>query len=102
MLKEFFLFTEKKNFVRANHAHKKCSQLFIPVNGSMSFYYKNKEEQGEKILNYKKKEAFLLAPHNWCKIKFKSNNGILMVICDRFYEYNDYIDNYKDFLKIIK
>ena len=31
-----------------------------------------------------------------------TNNSMLMVFCDRDYEYKDYIENYKDFLKIIR
>ena len=53
-------------------------------------------------LNHKKKKGYLLKPKTWCKIKFIKNNSILMVFCNREYEYNDYIDNYKDFLNIIK
>ena len=36
------------------------------------------------------------------KIKFKTNNCILMVFCDREYEFEDYIEDYKNFLKIVK
>ena len=59
--------------------------------------------QKKKIkINYKKKQGLLLKPKTWCKIKFLSNHSILMVFCDREYEYNDYIENYSEFLKIIK
>ena len=47
-------------------------------------------------------KGLLLKPKTWCKIKFESNHSILMVFCDREYEYNDYIENYIEFLKIIK
>ena len=61
-----------------------------------------------KILNVKllliieKKKGIQINPKTWCKIKFKTNNSILMVFCDREYEYHDYIENYNQFLKIIK
>ena len=52
--------------------------------------------------NYLKKQGFLLKPKTWCKIKFNTDNSILMVFCDREYEYDDYIGRYNDFLKIVK
>ena len=45
--------------------------------------------------------GLLLKPKTWCKISFQTNNSMLMVFCDREYEYKDYIENYEDFLKII-
>ena len=52
-------------------------------------------------IDYKKKRGILLRPKTWCKIKFKTKKCILMVFCDREYEFSDYIENYKDFLKLI-
>tara|TARA_Y100001970_G_C14186965_1_gene833152 strand:- start:1181 stop:1321 length:141 start_codon:yes stop_codon:yes gene_type:complete len=38
----------------------------------------------------------------WCSLKFQNNNSIVMVVCDRKYEYKDYIEKYSDLLKILK
>ena len=101
-VKRFFYIYGSKNYIRADHAHKKCSQLFVPIFGKIELKYINKLEKGKVILDHKNNEAILLKPNNWCTIKFITNNTILMVICDRYYEVNDYIDNYKKFLKSIK
>lgn len=101
-IKRIFYIYGKQNYIRADHAHKKCSQLFIPISGKVRLTYINKRGKSVKILNHKNKEMFLLKPYNWCRIKFISKNVILMVACDRFYEFNDYIENYSDFLKSIK
>ena len=39
-VKRVFFIYEKKNMVRGNHAHKKCSQLFIPVLGEFALEIK--------------------------------------------------------------
>ena len=101
-IKRLFLIYGKKNYIRADHAHKKCSQYFVPLFGKIKLKYINKTKKGTKILDYKRKESFLLKPKNWCKVEFLTNNAILMVVCDRHYEYEDYIENYNDFLKFIK
>ena len=70
--------------------------------GKMEVKYENEFKSFSKILNYKNKKGLLLKPKTWCKIKFKTNNCILMVFCDREYEFEDYIEDYKNFLKIVK
>ena len=102
IVKRIFLIYGNKNFVRGDHAHKKCSQLLVPVSGKIEIACENKKGKFKKILNYKLKEGHLIKPKTWCKIKFLTNNSILMVFCDQEYQFSDYIEKYKDFLKIIK
>ena len=100
--KRIFIIYGNKNFIRGNHAHLKCSQFLVPIYGTMTINYENKNFKRKIKINYKRKQGLLLKPKTWCKIKFESNHSILMVFCDREYEYNDYIENYSEFLKIIK
>ena len=100
--KRIFLIYGKKNFTRGDHAHRKCKQFLVPIMGKMEVKYENEFKSFSKILNYKNKKGLLLKPKTWCKIKFKTNNCILMVFCDREYEFEDYIEDYKNFLEIVK
>ena len=99
--KRIFIIYGNKHFVRGNHAHHKGSQFLVPIYGSIEVEYENKIIKTTKKIDYIKKQGLLLKPKTWCKIKFKTNNSILMVFCDREYEYQDYIEKYNDFLKII-
>ena len=101
-VKRIFIINGKKNFIRGDHAHKKCSQFLFPVLGKIKIECISKKEKKSIILDFKKKEGYLLKPKTWCKIKFLTKNAILMVACDMEYEFNDYIEKYQDFLKIIK
>ena len=100
-VKRIFIIYGKKNSKRADHAHHKCSQYLIPIFGSIDVKYENKKGTFKKKLSFKKREGLLLKPKTWCNIKFNSKNSKLMVLCDREYEYFDYIEYYEDFLKII-
>ena len=91
----------RSNFIRGNHAHHKCSQFLVPIYGSMEVDFEDKKSKTIKKIDFKKKQGLLLKPKTWCKIRFLSNQSILMVFCDREYEYKDYIEKYKDFLKIL-
>ena len=44
-IKRFFILHGKKNSIRGDHAHKKCTQIFIPVSGKIKLevFKKNKE-----------------------------------------------------------
>ena len=94
----FYLFGKKGQY-RGDHAHKKCKQLFISLSGSVSLIMKRNGKEKKINLNVKKKEAILVPNLIWCKLKFLNKNSIVMVACDRKYEFNDYIEKYSDFKK---
>jgi len=99
--KRIFIIHGKKNYIRADHAHYKCSQFLIPLCGSIIVNYENKKSKFKKILSVKKNNCLMLKPKTWCKIKFNSSNSKLMVFCDKEYDPSDYIRNYKKFLTMI-
>ena len=97
--KRVFVICGKKGFVRAKHAHLKCSQYIVPVTGKIELECEDIYKKTKITLNPKNKEGYLLKPITWCKIKFLTNNSVIMVFCDKEYAYSDYINRYKDFLK---
>lgn len=100
--KRIFFIYGKKNFTRGDHAHYRCSQFFVPIFGKIEITYESKNNKQKIILDYKKISGLIIKPKTWCKVKFLTNNSILMVFCDREYEFNDYIETYNLFKKIIK
>ena len=101
-VKRFFYIFGKKNKYRGDHAHKKCKQLFIPISGNISLIVKSKNEEKSIVLNSKKNRCILVSNLVWCRLKFLTNNSIVLVMCDRKYELKDYIEKYSEFKKIIK
>ena len=99
--KRIFIIHGKKNHIRADHAHYKCSQFLITLSGTIIVNYENKKSKFKKILSVKKNNYLMLKPKTWCKIKFNSSNSKLMVFCDKEYDPSDYIRNYKKFLTMI-
>ena len=99
-VKRIFLIYGNKNFIRGKHAHKTCSQFILPIYGKIELTCESKNLKIKKKLDHKKKEAHLLKPLTWCEIKFLTNS-ILMVFCDKEYDYKDYIEKYRDFQKKI-
>ena len=100
--KRVFMIYGNKNFVRVNHAHNKCSQFLITIFGKIKIDYFDKVRKNSVLLNSNKKKGILLKPLTWCKLTFLSKNSIILVFCDREYEYKDYIEKISDFKKILK
>jgi dTDP-4-dehydrorhamnose 3,5-epimerase-like enzyme len=100
--KRIFLIYGKKNFLRGDHAHKKCSQFFLPISGKIELFFTDSNKSKNVILDSKKKKGILLEPLTWCKVTFKTKNAVMMVFCDREYEFNDYIEKYDEFIKMMK
>ena len=82
-LKRFFFIYGRKKFLRADHAHKKCNQILIPISGEMVVEIISKKNLKKKYTLSKKNKKYLKVPkYNWIKIKFKDNDGILLILCD--------------------
>jgi len=96
-IKRIFFLYGKKNSFRGKHAHKKCTQIFIPVSGKFVLQVQTPKKNKKFILNFKSKTAILVPPKYWCIINFLEKNSVLMVACDQKYDSNDYIRNYKDY-----
>ena len=100
-IKRIFFLHGLKNKIRGDHAHKKCSQLFMAVSGKMILniktLYKNKKFLLEKNSRY----AVLVPPKYWCSVKFIKKNSVLMVMNDRHYEFSDYLENFDDYKKYL-
>ena len=54
------------------------------------------------MLNYLSKTAVLVPAKYWCGVKFISKNSILMVACDQYYDFNDYLETFDEYKKYLK
>ena len=99
VFKRIFFLYGKKKYLRADHAHKKCTQIIIPILGKIKVKkYKNNRK---KIFNLSpsNKKALLVPVFTWLNIKFFKDNDCLLTICNYKYDKKEYISNFNDFLK---
>ena len=98
-LKRFFFVYGKKKYLRADHAHKKCSQIIIPVKGTVkitTYYKKNKKIF---FLVTKKNKALFIPVHTWLNIKFYKDNDSILTLCNYHYNKKEYILDFFEFKK---
>ena len=101
LLKRFFTLYGKKKYFRADHAHKKCTQIIIPIRGKVKLLIKSKNYNKIFELTVIKKRAVVIPPFNWVKIFFNNTDDSILILCDYKYDKKEYISEYQNFKKII-
>ena len=77
-VKRIFFINGKKNKIRGEHAHKKCTQFFIPIQGKMTLIIETPNNKKSIILSRLSKTTALVPPKYWCSIKFLEKNSIVI------------------------
>tara|TARA_B100000767_G_scaffold275759_1_gene315166 strand:+ start:9588 stop:9983 length:396 start_codon:yes stop_codon:yes gene_type:complete len=100
-LKRFFFIYGNTKHLRADHAHKRCNQILIPIFGKIKVEITNiKKKSRQYILSLDNKTFLNVPKKNWIKLKFMNKNSILMTLCDYKYDKKEYIQTKKEFFKI--
>ena len=97
-IKNAFVVSAKKNFLRGGHAHKKASQFVVCLEGKIEISITGKLSTATLILTEKKKKLVFIKPNNWVEIKFLTK-GKILVFSTEEYKKNEYINNFKKFQK---
>ena len=100
-IKRIFFLHGLKNKIRGDHAHKKCSQLFMAISGKMILNLKTPFSEKKFLIEKNSKHAILVPPKYWCSVKFVKKNSIIMVMNDRYYKFNDYLETFDDYKKYL-
>ena len=101
-VKRIFIIYGKKNHIRGDHAHKKCSQVFFPIMGKIKINMKYKKTEKSINLSHNSSKALLVPPKIWSSVEFLDNNTVVLVSTDYEYDFKDYIETYKEFVAFEK
>jgi len=101
-VKRIFIIYGKRNYIRGDHAHKKCSQIFFPIMGKIKISMKYKKTEKSINLSQKDPKALLIPPGIWSRVEFLKNNSAVLVLTDYEYDFKDYIETYKEFIAFQK
>ena len=99
-INRFFFIYGNEKYSRADHAHKKCNQILIPITGKIEVEITNKKKTKQKFLLSEKNNKYLIIPkRHWIKLKFKEKKSVLLTICDYKYLKKEYIQSKEEFFK---
>jgi len=100
-IKRIFFLYAKKNKTRGDHAHKKCSQLFMTISGKIRLDIKTPNTKKSILIGKNSRYAILVPPKYWCSVKFLNKNSVLLVMTDRYYEFQDYLETFTEYRKYL-
>ncbi|SUB98676.1 sugar 3,4-ketoisomerase [Proteus penneri] len=93
----YYIFDTKEGISRGFHAHKELQQLAICVRGSCRFIMDDGKNREEIILN-DPNLGLLINPMQWHEMHDFSEDCIVIVLANDYYDENDYIRNYDSFI----
>ncbi|MDD3563422.1 MAG: FdtA/QdtA family cupin domain-containing protein [Candidatus Cloacimonetes bacterium] len=97
----FYIWNTKTSLPRGGHAHKELIQCFIAMHGNCDLIFKN--GNSEQLYHMKDASKCLIAPPGyWLDIANFSADCVLLVIASEYYDEQDYIRNYKEFLEYVQ
>lgn len=97
----YYIFNVAPGARRGFHAHKKLKQVLLCINGSCKILLDDGKEKKTVELN-DPTQGLLLEGTVWREMFDFSADAVLLVFASDYYDENDYIRNYNDFLKYIR
>jgi len=97
----YYMFGTGKGVKRGAHAHKRISQIAIPITGSCTMLLDNGVEKKEVLLNDRTK-GLLLENFIWREMYNFSKDCVLLLLASELYDESEYVRNYNDFLALSK
>jgi hypothetical protein len=97
----FFVFDVPPVEMRGEHAHLQCKQFLIAVRGKINIVVDDGYARDEFILD-KPNMGVYLPPMTWGIQYCYSSDAILLVFASEYYDSDDYIRDYAEFLKLVK
>jgi UDP-2-acetamido-3-amino-2,3-dideoxy-glucuronate N-acetyltransferase len=95
----FLVFNVPSVETRGEHAHRQCKQFLVCVKGSCSVVADDGQSREEFLLD-KPNLGLYLPPMTW-GIQYRySADAVLLVFASEYYEKDDYIRDYAEFMKL--
>lgn len=94
----YYIFNTKEGVRRGFHAHKQLKQLAIVLKGSCRFLLDDGNEKIELCLDNPEQGLFIES-FIWREMYDFSEDCVLLVLADSFYDESDYIRDYQEFIE---
>ncbi len=96
----YYIYGTDTEVTRGKHAHKNLKQLAICVSGSCTFTLDDGQSKESYDLN-SPNHGLLIEGAIWREMSSFSEDCVLMVLADSYYDESDYIRDYDVFLKLL-
>ena len=97
----YYIYDTAEGVIRGRHAHKSLEQVLICVTGSCKVSLDDGKSKEEICLN-KPNEGIYIKNNIWREMYDFSNDAVLVVLASDYYDENDYIRDYNEFIDYIR
>lgn len=97
----YFIYNVPEHSIRGGHRHHSTWQGLICLNGSCQIYVQESEETDYFVTLDSPQKCLLLKPTDWHQMYEFKEGSILLVLANRNYDPNDYIDTPYDEFRVI-
>jgi dTDP-4-dehydrorhamnose 3,5-epimerase-like enzyme len=97
----YCIFGTKEGVARGFHAHRNLKQVVVCVTGSCRFVLDNGKQREEVVLD-KSTIGLLINDLTWREMYDFSPDCVLVVLANGYYNENDYIRDYREFVDRVK
>lgn len=97
----YFIAGMESGAVRGDHAHRTLMQAIFAAHGSFTLCIDDGAEKQEIKMD-NPAQGILLAPHLWTTMRDFSPDCVILVFADDWYDTNEYIRDYEEFLRLTK
>ncbi|MBK8453858.1 MAG: FdtA/QdtA family cupin domain-containing protein [Thiofilum sp.] len=95
----YYIFGTKHGVSRGFHAHRNLKQLAVCVTGSCQFILDNGKQREEITLD-NSTVGLIIEDLTWREMHNFTSDCVLMVLANQYYDENDYIRDYQEFLNV--
>ena len=97
----YYIYDTKTDFIRGKHAHKFLNQLLICVHGKCTVRLDNGKGEVEEFDMSNPEQGLVIGSNLWREMYNFSKDCVLVVLASQYYNEDDYIRNYGDFVKFV-
>ena len=96
----YYIVDTAQGVVRGHHAHKSLEQVLVCVHGSVKITLDDGTERKTVVLD-DPCDGLYVSNNIWREMSEFSEHAVLIVFASKFYDENDYIRDYDEFLRYV-
>lgn len=96
----YYIYDTNPDFPRGAHAHKELEQVLIMMDGSCEIVLNDGKNNKSIILN-RPDIGLFIGKNMWREMRNFSYGAKLLVLASDFYNENEYIRDYNEFLRVV-
>lgn len=96
----FYIYDVPGGETRGAHAHRECAEVLIAVSGSLEIRLTDGAKEKSYRLN-RANRGLLIPPGTWRTLHDFTTGTVVVALCSREYEEEDYIRDYEEFERYV-